>query len=140
MISRIFFFQFQLYLINLFYELLNLRPLPNDTTFQEAVFASDPSAFKESWKLAEGFVASEGLDLLPHLSKSRPNLVENHLSLILHCLLKCDLPNVLVRVIVDTEEIALSVSSTVLLGELLHLANLLLPREVSLFHIHIAQC
>ena len=74
-----------------------------------------------------------GLDILPHISKSRPNLVENHLSLILHCLLKCDLPNVLVRVIVDTEEISLSVSSTVLLGELLHLANLLLPREVSVF-------
>ena len=73
-----------------------------------------------------------GLDILPHISKSRPNLVENHLSLILHCLLKCDLPNVLVRVIVDTEEMSLSVSSTVLLGELLHLANLLLPREVSL--------
>ena len=72
-----------------------------------------------------------GLDILPHISKSRPNLVENHLSLILHCLLKCDLPNVLVRVIVDTEEMSLSVSSTVLLGELLHLANLLLPREVS---------
>ena len=35
----------------------------------------------------------------------------------------------------DTEEISLSVSSTVLLGELLHLANLLLPREVSLIFL-----
>ena len=132
--TNYFFFQFQLYLINLFYELLNLRPLPNDTTFQEAVFASDPSAFKESWKLAEGFVASEGLDLLPHLSKSRPNLVENHLSLILQCLLKCDLPDALVKVIVGTEDHGLSVRSTILLGELLHLANLILPREVSCPH------
>lgn len=32
---------------------------------------SDPSNLKESWKLADGFVASEGLDILPHLAKSR---------------------------------------------------------------------
>ena len=93
---------FQLYLINLFYELLNLKPLPNDTTFQEAVLLSDPSAFKDTWKLAEGFVAFEGLDLVPHISKSRPNLIENHMSLTLQCLLKCDLPEALVKVIVGT--------------------------------------
>ena len=94
---------FQLYLVNLFYELLNLKPLPDDTTFQEAVLMSDPSTFRDSWKLAEGFVAFEGLDLVPHISKSRPNLVENHMSLTLQCLLKCDLPEALVKVIVGTE-------------------------------------
>ena len=93
---------FQLYLINLFYELLNLKPLPDDTTFQEAVLMSDPSTFRDTWKLAEGFVAFEGLDLVPHISKSRPNLVENHMSLTLQCLLKCDLPEALVKVIVGT--------------------------------------
>ena len=92
-------------------------------------FLSDFGGF--FFEMTRLFLCFSGLDILPHISKSRPNLVENHLSLILHCLLKCDLPNVLVRVIVDTEEISLSVSSTVLLGELLHLANLLLPREVS---------
>ena len=95
-------FFFQLYLINLFYELLNLKPLPNDTTFQEAVLLSDPSTFRDTWKLAEGFVAFEGLDLVPHISKSRPNLIENHMSLTLQCLLKCDLPEALVKVIVGT--------------------------------------
>ena len=64
---------------------------------------SDPSTFRDSWKLAEGFVAFEGLDLVPHISKSRPNLVENHMSLTLQCLLKCDLPEALVKVIVGTE-------------------------------------
>ena len=31
----------------------------------------------------EGFVAEEGKALLPHLAKTRPNLVENHMSLLL---------------------------------------------------------
>ena len=116
----------------MFHEILNLRA-PDASNFGDALKVADPSTFKASWKLADGFVASEGLDILPNIAKSRPNLVENHLSLILHCLLTCDLPNVLVKVIVDTEETSLSVSATVLLGELLHLANLLLPREVSAF-------
>ena len=110
-------------------------PNDTDTTFHEAVYAADPSAFKDSWKLAEGFVASEGLDILPHIAKSRPNLIENHMSLTLQCLLKCDLPDALVKVIVGTEDFTLSVRATVLLGELLHLANLILPREVSIFFI-----
>ena len=111
--------------------MLNLRAPANGSTFSEALKVADPTTFKDAWKLADGFVASEGLDILPHISKSRPNLVENHMSLVLHCLLKCDLPNVLVKVITATEENSLSVSATVLLGELLHLANLLLPREVN---------
>lgn len=123
------FYVLQQYLINMFYELLSLKA-PNEANFEDALKVSDPSTFKDSWKLADGFVASEGLDILPHISKSRPNLVESHLALVLHCLLKCDLPDALVHVIVDTEDLTLSVSATVLLGELLHLANLLLPREV----------
>ncbi len=114
----------------MFYELLNIRA-PAQPNFMEALKVADPSTFKDSWKLADGFVAAEGLDILPHISRSRPNLVENHMSLVLHCLLKCDLPDALVNVIVDSEDL-LSVSATVLLGQLLHLANLLLPREVRL--------
>ena len=75
------------------------------------------------------------LDILPHIAKSRPNLIENHMSLTLQCLLKCDLPDALVKVIVGTEDFTLSVRATVLLGELLHLANLILPREVSIFDL-----
>ena len=30
------------------------------------MYAADPSAFKDSWKLAEGFVASEGLGMISH--------------------------------------------------------------------------
>lgn len=38
---------------------------------------------RESWRLMEGFVAEEGKALLPHLAKTRPNLVENHMALVL---------------------------------------------------------
>ena len=51
---------FQQYLINMFYEILNLRA-PNVSTFEEALKVADPSSFKDSWKLADGFVAAEGL-------------------------------------------------------------------------------
>ena len=123
---------FQLYLINLLYELLNLKSPKDATNFNDALKISDPSTFRETWKLAEGFVACEGLDILPHISKSRPNLVESHMSLMLHLLLKANLPDALITVIVDTQtETSLSISATVLLGELLHMANLLLPREVT---------
>ena len=124
-------------LITLFYDMLNLRTLSSgssestELSFAEGLKNADPSTFRDSWKLADEFVAGEGLDLLPPISKSRPNLVENHLSLVVHCLLKCDLPDALVKVIVDTEESSLSVNATILLGELLHLANVLLPREVN---------
>ena len=43
----------------------------------------DPSEKHESWRLTEGFVAEEGKALLSHLAKTRPNLVENHMSLLL---------------------------------------------------------
>ena len=119
-------------LITMFYDMLNLRSLPNkESSFSEGLKNADPCSFRDAWKLADEFVAGEGLDLLPPISKSRPNLVENHLSLLVHCLLKCDLPDALVKVIVDTEESSLSVNATILLGELLHLANVLLPREVN---------
>ena len=44
----------------MFYEILNLRA-PNVSNFAEALKVADPSTFKDSWKLADGFVAAEGL-------------------------------------------------------------------------------
>ena len=44
----------------MFYEILNLRA-PNVSNFGEALKVSDPSTFKDSWKLADGFVAAEGM-------------------------------------------------------------------------------
>ena len=44
----------------MFYEILNLRA-PNVSNFAEALKVADPSTFKDSWKLADGFVAAEGM-------------------------------------------------------------------------------
>ena len=46
-------------------------------------YATDPSEMHDSWRLIEGFVAEEGKALLHHLAKTRPNLVENHMALLL---------------------------------------------------------
>ena len=94
---------------------------------------SDPN--KQSWKLAEGFVAAEGRDIFPHLSKSRPNLVENHFCLLLSAYLEARLPAALIDVITSSDTV-LAVRATVLLGQLLHLVTQLLPREVGA----VAQC
>ena len=66
--------------------------------FDVAMKTADPSAARESWKLGEGFVAAEGRDVLSHLSKSRPNLLENHMCVLLSCYLKCNLPRALIQV------------------------------------------
>ena len=78
---------------------------------------ADPSQLKHSWKLSEGFVAAEGRDIFPHLSKSRPNLVENHICLLLSCYLENKLARALVDVITSSDTV-LSVRATVLLGKL----------------------
>ena len=118
-------------LIYLLYEMVNIAaPSKKAKTFNEALKVSDPSHFRESWKLAEDFVAKEGNDILPRLAKSRCNLLESHTGLVLAALLKTELPDALVEVIV-TSSAELSIVATVLLGEILHLVHLLLPRELN---------
>ena len=62
-------------LITMFFEMLNLRVPVADVSFLEGLKSADPSTFRDAWKLADEFVAGEGLDLLPPISKSRPNLI-----------------------------------------------------------------
>ena len=62
---------------------------------------------------------------------SRPNLQECHQSLLVMLFLQCNLPAALVKVIVTSKRPELSVKATILLGEFLHKANVLLPREVN---------
>ena len=80
--------------------------------------------------VGEGFTVAEGYDILPHLAKSRPNLVESHTALLLSAYLKAGLPSALIEVIV-TGDTVLSVRAAVLLGQFLHLVSLLLPHEIS---------
>ena len=118
-------------LLHLLYDAVNLK-VPRDlSSFASALENVDPSAFRECWKLAEDFVAREGFDILPQLAKSRPNLLETHTGFILSSLLKTELPDALVKVIVTADTDELSILATILLGELLHMAYVLLPRELN---------
>lgn len=52
---------------------------------------ADPSQMRESWRLTEGFVAEEGKMLLPHLAKTRSNLVDCHMALVLSAFISAGL-------------------------------------------------
>lgn len=44
--------------------------------------------FQDSWRLNEGFVAAEGVAILPHLGATGPDIIEIHLALLLQCFLE----------------------------------------------------
>ena len=116
--------------LDLLFRSLSL-PCPDWTDeFSVAMRSADPSAAQPAWRLTEGFVAAEGADLLPHLARSRPNLLESHTALLLSSYLQCGLPAALVSVIV-TSDTVLSVRAAVLLGQVLQLVSKLLPHEIS---------
>ncbi|CAH1775574.1 unnamed protein product [Owenia fusiformis] len=100
------------------------------TNFDGALASSDPSQMQNSWKLMEGFVAEEGKCLLPHTSAVRSNLLENHLALLLNAFIHAGLLEGLVEVVVSQDQ-HLAVRATILLGELLYLANSVIPHECS---------
>ena len=78
----------------------------------ENIFLTDPSTQRESWRLVEGFVAEEGKAILPHLTRTRPNLVDNHMALILYAFINAQLlevsPLVTRRVIIVVEHLCTS--------------------------------
>ncbi|XP_045157719.2 rapamycin-insensitive companion of mTOR-like isoform X2 [Mercenaria mercenaria] len=121
-------------IVELIYELFHLT-LPEWTKdFNEALISIDPSKMVENWQLTEGFVANEGKTILPHTATVRPNLVENHLALLLSAWIGAGILDALVEVIITSEN-ELFIRSVILLAELLHLANQLLPPECS-HHSH----
>ncbi|KAL7836094.1 hypothetical protein AOLI_G00273780 [Acnodon oligacanthus] len=121
-------------LLEVLYEIFRL-PVPMVTAdFEEALHSIDPSRPQDSWRLGDGFVAAEAKVLLPHRARSRPDLLDNYLALILSTLISCGLLEGLVEVVTSSEDV-LSVRATVLLGELLHMASSLLPHSHS-HHLH----
>ena len=115
----------------LLYEVLNVKAPTDLSNFSMAVESTNSTSFRENWKLAEDFIAKEGVDILPRLAKSRPNLLESHIGYLLAALLKTELPDALVKVIVNASSNELSILATILLGELLQLSYVLLPRELN---------
>ncbi|KAG5841481.1 hypothetical protein ANANG_G00199950 [Anguilla anguilla] len=121
-------------LLEVFYEIFRL-PVPVVTPdFIEALVSVDPSRFQDSWRLSDGFVASEAKVILPHRARSRPDLMDNYLALVLSAFISSGLLEGLVEVITSSDD-HISVRATILLGELLHMANTILPHSHS-HHLH----
>ncbi|XP_050401999.1 rapamycin-insensitive companion of mTOR [Patella vulgata] len=118
--------------LEMIFDLFQLK-LPTWTEdFSLALSGVDPSEMNENWKLGEGFVAEEGRTILPHVATTRPNLVENHTALILCAWINAGILEALVEVITSSEG-ALFCRAVILLGELLHLANTLLPPDCATY-------
>ncbi|KAJ7987125.1 hypothetical protein DPEC_G00335510 [Dallia pectoralis] len=121
-------------LLEVMFDIFRL-PVPVATNdFIEALISVDPSRFQDSWRLSDGFVASEAKVLLPHRARSRSDLMDNYLALVLSAFIKSGLLEGLVEVITTSEDNH-SVRATILLGELLHMANNILPQSHS-HHLH----
>ena len=81
-----------------------------------------------SWSLFDGFLTSDEIALLPHLARSRPNLVRNHLALLLYAFMQAGVIEALCHTVIHTSTL-LAIRSTILLGELVHRAQQDLPVE-----------
>uniref|UniRef100_W5K417 RPTOR independent companion of MTOR complex 2 n=1 Tax=Astyanax mexicanus TaxID=7994 RepID=W5K417_ASTMX len=121
-------------LLEVLYDIFRL-PVPVVTQdFIEALLSVDPSRFQDSWRLSDGFVASEAKIILPHRARSRPDLMDNYLALVLSAFINSGLLEGLVEVVTSSDD-NISVRATILLGELLHMANTILPHSHS-HHLH----
>ncbi|XP_056601916.1 rapamycin-insensitive companion of mTOR [Triplophysa dalaica] len=121
-------------LLEVMYDIFRLpAPMVTDD-FEEALHSVDPSRFQDGWRLSDGFVAAEGKVILPHRARSRPDLMDNYLALLLSAFINSGLLEGLVEVVTGSDG-QISVRATVLLGELLHMANTILPHSHS-HHLH----
>ncbi|XP_041475993.1 rapamycin-insensitive companion of mTOR-like isoform X2 [Lytechinus variegatus] len=121
------------YLLEVLYDIFYL-PIPEWTEdFATALQSIDSCQMKSSWNLTEGFVVAEALDLLPNRAITRPNLTENHLALLLLAFINAGLLESLVEV-VTSDNANLSIQATILLGELLYMADKILPPECEQHH------
>ncbi|XP_074611135.1 rapamycin-insensitive companion of mTOR-like isoform X3 [Acropora palmata] len=121
-------------IMEVLFEIFQLKEPEWTDDFHVALLSVDPCQMQDSWKLSEGFVAEEGKALLPHRASGRTNLARNYLTLVLAAFINAGLLESLVEVITSSDSF-ISVRATILLGELLHLANALLPPECS-SHTH----
>ncbi|XP_073322353.1 rapamycin-insensitive companion of mTOR-like isoform X1 [Pagrus major] len=121
-------------LLEVLYEIFRL-PVPIVTQdFTEALLSVDPARFQDSWRLSDGFVAAEAKVVLPHRARSRPDLMDNYLAFVLSAFITSGLLEGLVEVVTSSDD-QLAVRATILLGELLHMANTILPHSHS-HHLH----
>ncbi|XP_034490781.1 rapamycin-insensitive companion of mTOR isoform X2 [Drosophila innubila] len=116
-------------ILDLLYELLAV-PQPSWTDdYTIALQTVDPSDFQDTWLLSNGFVSAEGRSILPSLAARAPNVVEQHLALLLYCFLETGLLNALVEVTVSSDQFV-SVRSTILIGKIVQLMHTHLPADI----------
>ncbi|TNN86471.1 Rapamycin-insensitive companion of mTOR [Liparis tanakae] len=121
-------------LLEVLYEIFRL-PVPIATQdFTEALLSVDPARFQDTWRLSDGFLAAEAKVILPHRARSRPDLMDNYLAFVLSAFISSGLLEGLVEVVTSSDD-QLAVRATILLGELLHMANTILPHSHS-HHLH----
>uniref|UniRef100_A0A3B4BJD4 Uncharacterized protein n=1 Tax=Periophthalmus magnuspinnatus TaxID=409849 RepID=A0A3B4BJD4_9GOBI len=119
-------------LLEVLYEIFRL-PVPIVTQdFTEALL-SVPARFQDTWRLSDGFVAAEAKVILPHRARS-PDLMDNYLAFVLSAFITNGLLEGIVEVVTSSDD-QLAVRATILLGELLHMANTILPHSHS-HHLH----
>ncbi|XP_052866141.1 rapamycin-insensitive companion of mTOR [Anopheles cruzii] len=115
--------------LDLLYELLGLaQPVWTDE-YSVAMLVVDPAEYQDAWRLNEGFVAAEGMSILPSLAGSVPNLCEIHLALLLYCFVENGLLNALIEVIISSDTF-ISVRATILLAKITYQLHHLLPAEI----------
>ncbi|XP_013862664.1 rapamycin-insensitive companion of mTOR isoform X2 [Austrofundulus limnaeus] len=121
-------------LLEVLYEIFRL-PVPIVTQdFVEALQSVDPARFQDTWRLSDGFIAAEAKVVLPHRARSRPDLMDNYLAFVLSAFITSGLLEGLVEVVTSNDD-QLAIRATILLGELLHMANTILPHSHS-HHLH----
>ncbi|XP_047237799.1 rapamycin-insensitive companion of mTOR-like isoform X1 [Girardinichthys multiradiatus] len=121
-------------LLEVLYEIFRL-PVPIVTEdFMEALQSVDPARFQDTWRLSDGFVAAEAKVILPHRARSRADLMDNYLAFVLSAFISSGLLEGLVEVVTSNDD-QLAIRATILLGELLHMANTILPHSHS-HHLH----
>ncbi|XP_065337651.1 rapamycin-insensitive companion of mTOR isoform X2 [Cloeon dipterum] len=117
--------------LDLFSELLGVPEISWTDEASVALSDVDPSKMQDAWKLADGFVALEGKEILPNLSVFRPNLVEVHKALLLQTFIEANLLEALIEVIVTSDSF-ISLRAAILLGHVLLLNHNLLPTGCAL--------
>ncbi|XP_065198170.1 rapamycin-insensitive companion of mTOR-like [Sycon ciliatum] len=121
----------QMAVMNVIFSIFHLK-IPIDTDdFVEALATCNPSEFQEEWQLDQGWVVEEARALLPRRSNgSRVNMMDQYHAVVLQAFLSRGMLERLVEVALS-KVAKVSVMATILLGELLHLANTLLPIEMA---------
>ncbi|XP_050533366.1 rapamycin-insensitive companion of mTOR [Daktulosphaira vitifoliae] len=115
-------------IINLLREILGFSPAEWVDDIDTVLESVNPYKYQENYHLNNGYVYIEAMELLPRLNSNRVNLVNLPRSLLVSCLLELKLDEALVEVILTSDSI-LSIQSTLLLGEFLHLVDTIVPNN-----------